>query len=152
MPIEPNITTRNLTLVLRKVKGIDDAVIERAAKGLRRGLIFAVAKVQTEFLSGPRPTKLDIITRRLRQSITSRADVVPGRGVVGRIGTNVRYGAYHEFGFHGVVNVRAHTRGDQFVGSHTRNVNYGGKPFVRPGLKKAMPIVLREIQSELKDL
>jgi phage gpG-like protein len=111
----------------------------------------------------------------------------------GRVGTNVAYGAFHEFGFRGVQNVKAHTRviGQvdrfgaeidsrrvlrdrkknfigfkdtrkqaarmksgfvfvQFVRAHSRRVNYKGRPFVRPGVEQALPMVLNEIRKEIK--
>ena len=84
------------------------------------------------------------------------------RGMSIQVGTNKEYAAYHEFGFHGVENVKAHTRkvasrdvvinvakrssksgelyigreksaqGIAFVRAHDRRVNYGGHPFIRP--------------------
>ena len=84
--------------------------IDQALKtGLTRGLEYAVGVAKLKYLSGPRPSKLDIRTRRLRDSIVQEVESSPGV-VKGRVGTNVKYAAYHEFGFHGTVNVQAHSR------------------------------------------
>lgn len=37
----------------------------------------------------------------------------------------------------------------QYVKAHTRKVNYSGRPFLRPGLEKAFPLILQEIKVEL---
>lgn len=79
---------------------------------------------------------------------------------LGGSGSNLEYADYHEFGFHGTVQVRAHERRaarrklasafgprgkDKFsrrrkdspvvhVNAFTRDVNYPGKPYARPAL------------------
>lgn len=195
-----NVRSKNISLVVRELENVDARIMAASALGLRRGLLGAVGIVQRKFLSGPRPEKLDVRTTRLRNSIASDVEAGPDR-IVGKIGTNVVYGAYHEFGFHGIQQVRAHTRvvdqlefGNtllgpmvaridnrrvlrdrkknvigfkesrkqaasrmkrgiavvQFVRAHTRKVNYKGRPFVRPGLVQALPMVLGEIRKEIK--
>lgn len=61
------------------------------------------------------------------------------------------YARYHEFGFSGSVNVRAHARrGDTAwgrkvtpfvaqVSAHARSVNYRGRPYARPALTEVRP-------------
>src|SRR5262245_47305271 len=106
MPVQIKGTTK---LLIKSAQGLPDAIAAAAVIGLDRGLQVAVATIQLKHLSGPRPKKLDRLTGRLRQSITHRVDRA-GTNVSGQAGTNVKYAAYHEFGFHGVVNVKAHTR------------------------------------------
>lgn len=172
-----------------------------AELGLRRGMLGTVGIIQRQFLSGPRPLKLDVRTTRLRNSITHRVENQNGR-ILAAAGTNVIYAPRHEFGFRGMENVRAHTRvvkqlqrdvgsgtgfisvdnrrvlrdrkGNfigfketrkqamsrmrtglaivQHVKAHTRRVNYKGRPFARPGVVKATPLVLREIVKEINSL
>ena len=72
-----------------------------------------------------------------------------GTGYVGRVGSNLDYARFIEFGFHGPEEVKAHSRSSCFgrptrpflVPAHTRTVNYGGSPYVRPGLAAAAPQV-----------
>lgn len=138
-------------LLIAGAETLPSHVRSAAAIGMERGLLYTVGLVQREYLSGPRPTRLDIVTRRLRDSIATQVQNT-GTGVIGRIGTNVVYAAYHEFGFHGVVNVKAHSRLGHAVKAHERHVDYAGKPFLRPGLRKAMPVVTQQIIDELKSL
>ena len=94
------------------------------------------------------------------------------------VGTNVKYGGYHEYGYKGTVNVKAHmrrTRAEQFlftrgarkgeineartkrvqkakaatvqVKAHTREVDYGGNPFLRPALKEKQDFISESIQA-----
>lgn len=192
----------NFPLVLKGIEKLTPKIIIAGERGLRRGLEYTRTLVQREYLSGPRPGKLDVRTTRLRQSIA--IDVRSNyRGVVGTIGSNVRYAAFHEFGFRGLQQVRAHSRAIsqtfggkdatasyqdsirslrreirdaggilisretrkraagrqrtgsvtvQFVRAHTRNVDYAGRPFIRPALVRARPIILDEIRKELAAL
>lgn len=104
-----SIKSRNEQVVLTHAETLDAKVLQALKTGLARGLLLVVGMVQLDFLSGPRPSKIQSVTGRLRQSITSKVEGGNGR-IVGRVGSNVKYAAYHEFGFHGTVNVRAHTR------------------------------------------
>lgn len=117
------------------------AAIDAAAQlGLTRGLQAAVATAGTKYLTGPRPSKLGVRTGRLRGSLSfeiigsaSPGSAAPaGSSVTGRIGTNVKYAAFHEFGFHGVENVKAFTR-------VTGQFNAKGQP-----IDTRKPIISRE--------
>lgn len=69
---------------------------------------------------------------------------------VGGVGSgNTEYAAYHEFGFQGDVQVRAHTRNvtqvyghavsgvTASVRAHSRHVDYKGRPYARPALNES---------------
>lgn len=72
------------------------------------------------------------------------------------VGTNISYGAYHEFGFRGVANVRGHMRRGHQVRAHTRNVNYAGRPYLRPALDdifgtgRAVQVIKTVLEDEIK--
>jgi hypothetical protein len=195
--ISATITAKNEQLVITGLKTLDERVLQAAETGLARGLLLVVAKSQLEYLNGPRPGKIQSVTGRLRQSVTSNVTRSADR-VIGRVGSAVKYAAFHEFGFHGVQNVKAHTRvvdqtftdysdsvkgsrksavsdqGEllgfkesrkraasrqrtglvsvQFVKAHSRQVNYAGKPFVRPALEAMTPQIGAEIAKDLKAL
>lgn len=89
--------------------GLENRFFQGAERALQYGLVHAVGISMKEYLSGPRPTRLDVRSTRLRNSITHRVDRT-AEGLDGRIGTNVTYARIHEMGFRGTVNVRAHTR------------------------------------------
>jgi phage gpG-like protein len=192
MIVTTEIKERNFAVVLKSAKEIEPRLIASAGRGLARGLEGAVSIVQLQFLSGPRPARLDIVTGCLIKSITSEVTITD-QGAAGRLGTNVIYGARHEFGFTGTESVQAHTRiTGQFnakgveisdrrilkrsetgeielretaraaarrqrsgyvafsqVKAHTRRISYKGRPFIRPGLEKALPMILGQIEKEL---
>lgn len=194
--ISAEIKERNFAVAIRSLQTIDMRVLQACARGLQRGLLHAAGVAQREYLSGPRPEKLDVRTTRLRNSITEEVSLTD-RGVTGRLGTNVAYGAFHEFGFVGSMSIRAHSRffsafnagglrvtpsrrtirdregnvvgfkettanaaareGHPFVfniqvKAHTRQVNYAGRPFVRPALEKSIPVIQQEIEKEIAAL
>jgi len=119
------------------------AKIDRLRPALRRELENEVqrlafelsAKVKGGPLSGG---VLNVKTGRLRRSITTRLESNP-LSIIGVVGTNVDYGAFHEYGFKGSVNVRAHSRrtngGVARVRAHSRRMDYAGKPFLKPSLE-----------------
>lgn len=187
------------TLAIRGLENLPQALDQVLAGALDRGLYYAVGIAQTEFLQGPRPAKLGEVTGRLRNSIAHEVKMDGARGITGRIGSNVKYAAFHEFGFSGIVNVKAHTRiaavlssgtgkpvevrrpqkdkAGNFIGyketrsraidrlgaqnffvfnhqipAHQRKINYKGKPFAAPALRKAEPLILAELQKALTTL
>lgn len=147
--ITASVKGRNFALVLKGIETLDARVLDAGARGLGRGLLMAVGVVQKDFLQGPRPQKLGEVTTRLRQSIISGVEMLPGRGVVGRVGTNVIYGAYHEFGFSGFRKLKPHAvvQGPR----KGKRIEYKGRPFVRPGVEKAMPLILSEVTRAIQE-
>jgi phage gpG-like protein len=97
------------------------------------------------------------VTGKLAQSITHRV-----YEDYAEVGTNISYGAFHEFGFQGTVMVSAFTRrrgksGYPWpVSAHTRRINYAGRPFLRPALDdvfqsgRAVVIIEGQLREELK--
>jgi phage gpG-like protein len=196
MPGEANLKgSRNVSNLIKGLSTADERLLQGAEQALNKGFLYAVGLAQTEGLSGPRPTKLDVVTTRLRNSITHKVWRT-ARGVTGSMGSNVKYGAYHEFGFRGVEQVKGHTRvvnqtnakgeavdtrrpirdragvligykesrrqaaakqkagtvGVQYVKAHPRRVNYAGRPYVRPALKKAQPVMRDLVKKKLEEL
>lgn len=47
-----------------------------------------------------------------------------------QIGTNVPYGAIHQFGFDGIIGVPAHTRAGHSVKAHDRKLVMPARPFI----------------------
>lgn len=108
-------------------------------KSLKAGGLVVAGWSRTNRLSGPRPKFLGVVTNRLRSSITVSAPQQEGNAYFAKIGTNVKYAGIHERGFVGPVSVPGHTRktkrGFSFVRAHTRQLNYAGKPFLRPAVE-----------------
>ena len=179
--------SKNFLVVLKHIEGIDARVQRVATVALKKGMEYARTTAQREFLSGPRPSRLDVVTTRLRQSV-SVVVLQTDKATVGKMGSNVKYAAYHEFGFSGNVAVKGFTRvinatftrkvkevvdgravvrtttltgraaakrqkggfvAVQFVAPHSRRVDYPGKPFIKPALEKARPLILSTLRDEL---
>jgi hypothetical protein len=216
MSVSANITG-SAKLVITHLQGLPNAIDQALVSGLARGLLYAVGLSQRSYLSGPRPAVLEVRTRRLRNAVASEVEIdrtvialergrtatltqrTSGTGnIIGRLGNNVAYAAFHEYGFHGVINVAAHQRivstldvtgkkvdlrrkqfdkqgvyiglrenharaldrnpnraafiFTQNVRAHRREINYNGRPFIRPALEKSLPVISREIKKELDAL
>jgi phage gpG-like protein len=144
----------------------DDRVIQALAAmpaRVQAGLVRAVTalslqvqqRVQEQKLSGQ---VLRVRTGTLRRSITATVETAPD-SVIGTVGTNVPYGRAHEYGFHGVVTVKAHLRtitkafgralkeGSKqiSVGAHPRQVNLPERSFLRSALKDLQPQIEQKL-------
>jgi phage gpG-like protein len=176
--IQIRVTEKNVDGVLENLKTTEDRVRGALAVGLSRGLQITAGVAQVNYLSGPRPEKLQSKTARLYNSIVTEVDV-SNNEITGRIGSNLPYAGYHEFGFHGVEIVGAHTRvthrvngigqvlrggkklarkqkagfaGVTFVKQYKREVDYAGRPFLRPALEQTKAQIAESINTELKKI
>ena len=163
--MDANPTINGYAAAIDKLTRLNSVVLAAMHDGLRNGLESAAEMSQREYLSGPRPVTLDVITGRLRQSIASQVEVVVDSQVVGMIGSDVRYAAFHEYGFHGIEQVRTFTRATKsgayngrgqkkesavnVVRAHSRQVNYAGRPFLKPALDRCLPAILQDIKDEI---
>jgi len=97
-------------LVIRKLDATAELQMAALEAGLSRGLQHAAAVAQREYLSGPRSaTTLQNLSGRLRNAVVTQTRRLDNT-IRGYIGNAVKYAAFHEFGFHGVIHVKAHTR------------------------------------------
>lgn len=101
--------TTNFPIIVSKLRQLAPALRKPVEEGLHRGLQAVSTTSQQRYLSGPRPRVLDVVTTRLRNSVAIKTKD-DGTNITGRIGSNVSYAAFHEFGFRGTVNVAGHTR------------------------------------------
>jgi phage gpG-like protein len=107
--INVTVKAKGEQLVIKSVGELPNKILLAASIGMQRGLLFAVGVAQREFMSGPRPERLAAVSGRLRASLGAETKL-SGNSVIGRAGATVPYAAYHEFGFRGSMQVRAHTR------------------------------------------
>lgn len=92
---------------------------------LRKAGMLVVAHSQKNYLTGPRPHKLGVISNTLRRSLHAKtSDKVRGGQIKLQIGTNVFYGKYHEYG----------------LGTRLR-----ARPFLRPAIADKRSRVLEMI-------
>ncbi len=128
-----------------------DAMPGRVHDGLARAVArlgFELQrKVQAEKLSGQ---VLKVRTNSLRGSINTTV-TDSGSEISASVGTNIRYGKVHEYGFDGTVGVRAHLRriteawGRPIaprtinVGAHSRHMHMPERSFLRSALAEMAP-------------
>lgn len=105
---------------------------------------------------------LNVQTGTLRRSIDQVVQS-DGNAVHGIVNTNVRYGAAHEYGFTGTVNVKAHLRHVRQVfgrplkhpkyvqvGSHSRSVKLPERSFLRSALRDMRPQIEADLKQSLE--
>ena len=118
---------------------------ERLQKRLRGAMVTSL--VETEKQIKDRIPGRSGTLRRKFSADPSPTPAGSSAGWIGHLGVHLPYAAYQEWGFHGTENVRAHTRRSAFgretrpfqVPAYTRNVNYAGRPYARPGITAAAP-------------
>jgi phage gpG-like protein len=136
-----------------------DAMPGRMREGIARAVTklgFELQrKVQSEKLSGQ---VLKVRTGTLRSSINTRVDQ-GADSVTATVGTNIRYGRVHEYGFDGSQSVRAHLRHiteafgrpirptTQNVGAYTRHVHLPERSFLRSALREMQPQIEAELSA-----
>jgi len=169
----PILVTIPSSSVLLKLPTFQARMHARLTKVTQRLAIMLQRYVKESKLTGQ---VLHVRTGTLRRSINQRVD--PQKNV-GYVGTNVRYGAIHEFGFRGTVTVKEHMRqmratgrwslgsekgtrwlrgkkiGEPFsVRAHTREVNLPMRSFLRSALEDKRAEIIAtynaEVRKELK--
>jgi len=86
---------------------------------MHKGLEMARRNITTQYLTGPRPSKLGVVTGRLRSSIGYQIQVQKNF-ILGVIGTKVWYARLHE-------------EGTTFLRGGV-SVTFPTRPFIEPGL------------------
>ena len=153
-----------------KLGAMPDKVVDAVEKRVQRVVKRLEAIVKADKLTGQ---VLHVRTGTLRRSIHS--DVKSnGTQVIGTVGTNVVYAAFHEYGFNGVENVKEHmrqlkatavlhTKGKKVgtvnkaatakqpgravkVRAHTRQVNYPAHSFLRSTLREQTEYAKNEMR------
>jgi phage gpG-like protein len=112
---------------------------------------------QRDWLAGPRPERLGVVTGRLRASIAVRFESTPTTSYA-YVGTNVGYGIAWEMGFSRKVGAGA--RGgprtlsgralSTYFAKHPPGLKQvAARPFLRPALAQDEPQIVREITEAL---
>jgi phage gpG-like protein len=126
------------------------------SRTVQRLAIKLTAHVKQNKLTGQ---VLKVRTGTLRRSINHQVTETP-TSTLASVGTNLSYAAIHEYGFEGVVNVRAHLRLAkvvfgralatpvvQHVGAHARHVNMPRRSFLRSALKDLKPEIMAQLEA-----
>jgi len=72
-------------------------MLPEMARALQRAAMLVQRTSQTDYLTGPRPVRLGVVTGRLRRSIATAVEV-EGTKVRALVGSNVVYARIHELG------------------------------------------------------
>jgi phage gpG-like protein len=140
------------------VKGAIDATVMKLGFALQ-------AKVQADYLRGPRPDRLGVKTGRLLGSITqgdadsrSRFESTPTTSLA-YVGTNVSYGQFWEYGFS--RRVGAGSRGGKFLHMGPKALEsyfakhppgdkaYPARPFLAPALSDMRDLITQQLSESL---
>lgn len=100
----------NAQAIVARLDGLPDAMKQGIAGALDEQNQLTIGHAQVNYLRGPRPQKLGVVTSRLRGSLSAAESRVSADRIVSTIGTNVAYAGIHEHGFNGPVQVPQHTR------------------------------------------
>jgi phage gpG-like protein len=131
------------------VSGVEraKAALGAVAGNVQKSLVAAMSRATIDLARYVKEQKLtgqvlNVRTGRLRRSITPKVEEKDDE-IVGTVGTNVRYARTHEFGFKGVVQVKAHERKIKgkpiMVRAHARNMDIPARPFLNPSLQERWP-------------
>jgi hypothetical protein len=91
-----------------------------------------IGYIRQHFLSQRGPTTLGVVTNRLRSSINASKARLDNGVIRSAIGSNVKYAAFHEFGFDCVEQVRQYVR---------RLFKYGPRPTLARVSKKTGKLI-----------
>lgn len=174
--IKLGITITGEAAVINKFVTLSENASPALKRAMTRAAILLQRYVKQNKLSG-RPG-LNVQTGTLRRSIAYTVEE-PQRGtIVATVGTNVKYAGVHEFGFKGVVSVRAHMRqiksrnkskyvpvrfnknstriklqqsesGVAFVKAHARKMNIPERSFLRSSLRELGPQLMAEVEQTI---
>lgn len=143
-----------------KFQRASDTIDGKLVDSMGRITICLQAHVVRNKLSGQ---VLKVRTNNLRGSIHQEVSH-DGSGVVGRVGTNVEYAAFHEYGFSGTQNVREHMRTIKMafgkmlktpkrivISAHARHIDYPEHSFLRSALDDQRAEIMAELGNAVKE-
>lgn len=141
------------------LRSYSDKVQTSIVQSVGRSALRLQREVMQNRLSGQ---VLNVRTGNLRRSIHQRVTNTGG-AVIGEVNTNVRYGAAHEYGFAGTVNVKASLRQVRQafgrplkspryvqVRAHSRNVKLPERSFLRTALRDLKPEIEADLRNSVK--
>lgn len=141
------------------LRAYGDKVQAAIVQSVGRSALRLQREVMQNRLSGQ---VLNVRTGNLRRSIHQQVTNT-GSAVIGEVNTNVRYGAAHEYGFAGTVNVKASLRQVRQafgrplkspryvqVRAHSRNVRLPERSFLRSALRDMKPMIETDLQKSIE--
>jgi hypothetical protein len=149
-----SINSPDLERLIKKFKYVGANLMKTLERGTKKGLIPMERLLKGSYLSG---AILKARTGHLRSQSRSWTERT-GNAIFGFLGAKVKYASPHEFGFKGVVDVRAHfrhVRGKTVeVSAHSKYLNLRERaPFrkaIRDRKNQFLKILMLELRKELK--
>lgn len=139
--------------VIAKLQSFPDRLKNELKSSMDKITIDLASYVKDSKLSGQvLKVKTGTLRRSIRASTSVGAESVTGYVRSRAGGEPVVYAAYHEYGFHGTESVKEYLRRTAKgkmtpVCAHSRTINYGGRPFMRPSLAENKQNIQSSIQS-----
>ena len=139
--------------VVARLRAMDAQVRRALLRAVNGAAVDVVGRVQQK-LSGE---VLGEVSHRLHDSIHFKTTDTAS-GIIATVGTDVRYAAIHEYGFHGTEQVREHLRHqsvafgrpiepvDVAVRAHARQVNVPERSFLRSTLAELAPQIVERLE------
>lgn len=159
------IDVRQINDLVAKMRKVNDGSLQKKVDGLLRETAQTMAREMRERAG----QVLNVRTGRLQKSIVVR-EVKGQNGTQYLVGTRLKYGSVHEYGFTGSVNIPAHERRrakgsspstrrkghpkpskTYTVRAHKRNMRLPARPFIRPVFQQNLPGLVKDLQALLKD-
>ena len=142
----------SLTGLPAKMKPVLDATVQRLGYMLQ-------GNVQRNWLRGPRPGRLGIVTGRLANSIAMRFEST-ATSATATVGTNVPYGVVWEksgLPARDIFPVKAKAlrfeiNGTVLFRKHVHVPAQAPRPFLKPALFELRPMVVQQISAALTDV
>lgn len=135
-------------------------VQQAAHAAIGRSVLRLQSHIRRNKLSGQ---VLGVRTGTLRRSIDQAVVTASSNRVTGEVGTNLKYGIAHEYGFNGSVNVKAHLRQIKQafgrplkqpvfvpVRAYSRHVSLPERSFLRSALKDLQPAIEADLRGAIE--
>jgi phage gpG-like protein len=145
--------------VVAKLNALPANLSERLFSAVTKWALKIEGEVKGSKLSGQ---ALKVQSGTLRRSVTQKVNT-DSSGVVAIVGTNVKYAAFHEYGFKGTENVKAHLRtikkawgkplkaGSKqiAVSAHVRRIDYPARSFLRSVLEGNKDAIFADLKAAI---
>lgn len=139
------------------------AMSEQARRSIQRAVVAEAIRVQARVRQKLAGEVLQERSHHLHDSIHFEAPVEEASGIYGKVGTNVVYAAFHEYGFKGTEQVREHTRRisvafgkpiatvEATIRAHARRVDYPARSFLRSSLAELEPEIRARLDQAVNE-
>jgi len=131
---------------------LPNKLMAAARVGLVQGLRVIREVSQRNYLQGPRPERLGVITGRLLNSVRIGIENEGPDRAVGFIESDTPYSKYHEYGFYGkrklrpVANVLGKRR------RRGKSIAYPGRPFLFPAIAASSEAVAQMMADRMAEV